>query len=162
MLLTGKARCEPEVREPHLARGRVYQDVLGLEILVHDAVSVDIRHCAGDADREGEEPLHRHGHAEKAVERLAAEVLDHQRRHALVRLEGERPGDGREVQGPSDLVLLLLALESPRPTPPRIEHLEDHGGVIANPDRAIHSRAFTLVKGACDHVREDPLHARVN
>ncbi len=120
---------------------------------------VDVRDCASDAHRKGEKPPQRNRAAgEDAVERLATEVLDDERRHALVRLEGEWPRDGRQVQRPPELVLAPLALESLRAAPPRIEHLEDHRRVIGAPDRTVQSRTVAFVQGPRNRVRES--HSR--
>ena len=109
----------------------------GLEILVDDALLVNVRDRRRDADREAEEALDRHRRPEQAVERLAAEVLQDEGRHALVRLEGERLDDGLGVEQLADLVLVLQPLEVLRAAALGIEHLEDHRAAIGAPDRAI-------------------------
>ena len=140
-LLAGEAGREPEVGDLHLAGGGVDEDVVGLQVLVDDALLVNVRDRPRDGDGEREKALHRHRRPEELVEGLAAEVLQDEGRHALVRLEGERLDDGRGVEEPSDLVFVLQLLEVLRAAAPRIEHLEDHRAAIGAPDRAIDGRS---------------------
>jgi hypothetical protein len=76
------------------------------EILVDDALAVEVGDRARHADGHLEEPSHRHGRPEEKVERLAAKVLEHQGRHALVGLERERPHDLGGLERAPELVLV--------------------------------------------------------
>ncbi len=82
------------------------EDVLGLEILVDDALSVEVGDGARNANGELEELLHRHRGPEEPVEGLLAAILEHQRWHPLIRLERERPDDRPEIERRGGLVLV--------------------------------------------------------
>lgn len=136
-MLTREARGEPKVGDFDLTRARVDEDVVGLQVLVHDALLVNVRERPRDGAGERQEARHRHRCPEHTVEGLPAEVLQNEGRHSLVGLERERFDDGRGVEQRSKLVFAFQLLEVLRAAAPRIEHLEDDGAAIGVSDSAI-------------------------
>src|SRR5262249_19157755 len=69
---TGQARRDSEACNPHLPGLGVHEDVLGLQILVDEAMPVNVGDGADDSDCEREELLDRHRRTD--VEWPAAEI----------------------------------------------------------------------------------------
>ena len=128
--LAGYPGRDPEVGDLHLAGGGVDEDVLRLDVLVDDAVSMQPGERLRQADGEGEEAIERHRPFQEPIERYAAEILQDQRRLVAEHLERIGLDDGRAVDSPGDLVLVTQSIEGASARVIATEDLEHHGMAI--------------------------------
>lgn len=157
-VLAGKPGRDSEIGELRLARRGLDDDVRGFDVLVDDAMPVDVRDGGRDTNREPQKALRLHRRPEQAVEGRAGHILQDERRLPVIRIESERPDDGREVQRLGERLLVLQSFDVLRPAALRIERFEDHPAAIAFSDGAEHEGPPTLEQGLGDRVRGGMLH----
>ena len=80
LTLARQTRGDAEPGEPRPSVGAVHQDIGRLDVLVDEAALVRLAERRGDADREAQEALRLHRFADEPLERLAARILEQQRR----------------------------------------------------------------------------------
>ena len=88
LMLARQTRGDAEAGEPDVAACDVDQDIGRLDVLVDEAMPVDLADCGRERDRDAQELRHIHRLAEQLIERLAAGVLEHQRHAAVVAGQG--------------------------------------------------------------------------
>ncbi len=94
----GRSEAIAEPGELDLPAHGMHENILRLDVLVHETAPMDLREGTGDGDREGQEVFHRHWRAEPPLQRLAGGILQHQHGPAAVADELQRPRRPGSVQ----------------------------------------------------------------
>ena len=98
MALARQSRGNAESGEAHPAVGAVHQDIDGLDVLMNQAPLMRPSESRGNVHGRAQEPPCFHRLAEEALERLAAGVLDQERKPPLVRLQSQGPGGPGRIE----------------------------------------------------------------
>jgi hypothetical protein len=167
--LQGDGHRDGEVGDLQHPGVGVDDDVLRLDVLVDDAVAVNVAQRPGDADGVVEERLHRQRPAlvQQVPQRSAANVLEHQRHAVAELLHAEHPDDALALDAAGDGV---LALNLQRAAPIQVViagQLQDDGQAVAwtgGPEEhgtmALVKRLLDGVSGPGWHGSGVPLHQR--
>src|SRR5882724_11028693 len=113
--LSRDPRGDAESRQPGLAGTNIYEDVLRLDVLVHDALPVQLAERFGDADPDSQEDPQLPGASDQPREDLSTRVFEQQRVAAVLPHQRQRTGCPRGVQNVPQLVRVLEARERLRP-----------------------------------------------
>ena len=94
----GRREAMPKARKPRLAGYGVHQNIRRLDVLMDEAALVNLGKRRGDADGEAQKRHNLQGLPEEPQQRLAAGVLDQERKPPLVRLQSQGPGGPGRIE----------------------------------------------------------------
>src|ERR1700726_534643 len=115
LALLRQPRRDPESGEPDVA-GVIDEDVRGLDVLVDEAVPVDLAKRRRQSNGNAQEPsqLERLPAVEDAIEELASRVLEYEHRSPFVARECQRPGCPCGIEVGGEQVFMLEPPEALR------------------------------------------------
>ena len=111
-----KARSDAKPGQPHLAGRFVEQDVGRLDVFVDEPALMKLAQGRGNSNGQAQEASNLHGPTVQTVERLAAQIIEHQHGPTGVAHEGERPRRPCPVELIFQLVFVREAIEVLRGT----------------------------------------------
>ena len=136
LTLARQTRGDAEPGEPRPSVRAVHQDIGRLDVLVDEAALVRLAHGRGDADGEAQEASRLHRFAHEPLQRLAARILEQQRRSAAFAGKRERPRSPCGVELVPQFIFVGEALEDGRGRALRGGQHHQHGAEAAVAVRA--------------------------
>ena len=163
LALAPQARRDAKPGQPDPARRLVDHDVTRRQVFVDDAAAVQCAERRGQTDAEPQEQpeLHRL-RAQSSRQQLAAGVVEHEARAALVVDERERPNGPRRIQIEAERVLVFEHLKTLGARVLRPRHDDKNGGgmpagrcsgAAAQDERTILANGFEHILGQVDPGR---------
>src|SRR3989449_10945680 len=145
LVLEGQPRRDPEVDQRRSAGVEVYQDVVGIDVLMDYVALMQCRDRLGQPHAQSQERRQVDSAGDERLETLAPDVLEDEHRPVALHGEAIRPHHARHVEILDEVVLPAQAGAGDRGGDPVAERLEDDRDAVAIPPAAADHPRTTAV-----------------